>query len=886
MSSEPIKRNRYSEPPRNEGNFSARNFDEDFAEFHLPLNRMQLANFQEWGVAQGLEVSGSIGGTSLTIAPGVAVDRRGQLISLSSQGKGDIGKNPPSEDHEEVKVPVVLDLKRYTQTPDQPLYLTIQFSQILRFDEGPLGRYEDAPWIRLQPVNGFVDDGTSVVLATVVVKINGELTQLKAQGRRLVSKTVQELVLRRPQIVGEQVKQVSAGKLAATDQGLQLSVPDAGNEVLLSQENGNNFARLEVRTDTSNFTGNCNITQDLQVTGAIASSGLSVNGNCNITQDLQVTGAIASSGLSVNGNCNITQGLQVTGAIASATLNTNELAVTSNTNIGGNLKVSGNLEVQGDVIARDTEHIAGNVSFGDADNDEVKITGVLRSGHSSGALQVDDALHTTGSLTVDGSISIVGTGSRNYFKDAEKSDGAGLRVGAAWGMYGIYAEIGRGVLGGASGVSLQDNALTVETNGNVGIGTTSPGAKLNIIHQNQDANGNSLIIGPTDQSNLRLGYHQDYSWIQSHGNKPLAINPVGSNVGIGTTDPKAKLRVVGTAMIDDGSGFAAANNHMASGSLTIGSTNSNYGGGQQWNNNTAGLLLETKTNTEIAVHDSGTRITSLMYYEGDSVNRITIGRNMGWGSPNALVINSGIYAGNSDLYFTKTDHNHTGIGNTTGYAAIENAANYNALMILGRAGTPKGRTVKLWDYLEVYGDVRVYGNVIADGKYWSKSYDGVWQTIKHASSPGVYIWQISNPPSDLQLKRDIVPINKALCTLEQLKPVSFYWKDPKYFLKEVDEDLLNDAIRNEQDIEEVNKFRESIQTKLEKQQFGFIAQDVEQIFPDWVDTDENGHKRLNITQLNALLVQAIKELKLAHENLAQENQQLKQRLDKWENQVG
>jgi hypothetical protein len=453
-------------------------------------------------------------------------------------------------------------------------------------------------------------------------------------------------------------------------------------------------------------------------------------------------------------------------------------------------------------------------------------------------------------------------------------------------MYGIYAEIGRGVLGGASGVSLQDNALTVETNGNVGIGTTSPGAKLNIIHQNQDANGNSLIIGPTDQSNLRLGYHQDYSWIQSHGNKPLAINPVGSNVGIGTTDPKAKLRVVGTAMIDDGSGFAAANNHMASGSLTIGSTNSNYGGGQQWNNNTAGLLLETKTNTEIAVHDSGTRITSLMYYEGDSVNRITIGRNMGWGSPNALVINSGIYAGNSDLYFTKTDHNHTGIGNTTGYAAIENAANYNALMILGRAGTPKGRTVKLWDYLEVYGDVRVYGNVIADGKYWSKSYDGVWQTIKHASSPGVYIWQISNPPSDLQLKRDIVPINKALCTLEQLKPVSFYWKDPKYFLKEVDEDLLNDAIRNEQDIEEVNKFRESIQTKLEKQQFGFIAQDVEQIFPDWVDTDENGHKRLNITQLNALLVQAIKELKLAHENLAQENQQLKQRLDKWENQVG
>ncbi|WP_159254518.1 hypothetical protein, partial [Microcystis aeruginosa] len=31
----------------------------------------------------------------------------------------------------------------------------------------------------------------------------------------------------------------------------------------------------------------------------------------------------------------------------------------------------------------------------------------------------------------------------------------------------------------------------------------------------------ALVLGPTNASNLRLGYHQDYSWIQSHGNKPL-----------------------------------------------------------------------------------------------------------------------------------------------------------------------------------------------------------------------------------------------------------------------------------------------------------------------------------------------------------------------------
>jgi hypothetical protein len=80
-----------------------------------------------------------------------------------------------------------------------------------------------------------------------------------------------------------------------------------------------------------------------------------------------------------------------------------------------------------------------------------------------------------------------------------------------------------------------------------------------------------------------------------------------------------------------------------------------------------------------------------------------------------LDVRGEIRAGNSDLYFTKTDHNHTGIGNTTGFAAIENAANYNALMILGRAGTPQGRAVRLWDYLQVNGPLDVTGKLTVSG---------------------------------------------------------------------------------------------------------------------------------------------------------------------------
>jgi hypothetical protein len=42
----------------------------------------------------------------------------------------------------------------------------------------------------------------------------------------------------------------------------------------------------------------------------------------------------------------------------------------------------------------------------------------------------------------------------------------------------------------------------------------------------------------------------------------------------------------------------------------------------EWNGNTAGLLLECSVNTEIAVHDNGTRLASFMYHEGNDSKKI------------------------------------------------------------------------------------------------------------------------------------------------------------------------------------------------------------------------------------------------------------------------
>lgn len=48
---------------------------------------------------------------------------------------------------------------------------------------------------------------------------------------------------------------------------------------------------------------------------------------------------------------------------------------------------------------------------------------------------------------------LLGTAGRNWFKDTEVSAGSGLRVGGAWGYYGIYAESGDVVVGAASGIN-------------------------------------------------------------------------------------------------------------------------------------------------------------------------------------------------------------------------------------------------------------------------------------------------------------------------------------------------------------------------------------------------------------------------------------------------
>jgi hypothetical protein len=183
---------------------------------------------------------------------------------------------------------------------------------------------------------------------------------------------------------------------------------------------------------------------------------------------------------------------------------------------------------------------------------------------------------------------------------------------------------------------------------------------------------------PNDAATNRAGF----GIADGAGATRLYLDATG-NLGLGTNDPQAKLHVAGGGA-------------RIEGDLTVAGTTAFTG----------------------AITASGP---------------VTLGRDDG--STN-VVMRGPIQAAHSDVYFTKTDHNHTGIGNTQGFAAIENAQNFEALMILGRQ-TPSGRIVKLWDRLEVNGDFRTTGNGDIDGSLTIGTTTSPFFLVGRPNPPGV-----------------------------------------------------------------------------------------------------------------------------------------------------
>ncbi len=97
-----------------------------------------------------------------------------------------------------------------------------------------------------------------------------------------------------------------------------------------------------------------------------------------------------------------------------------------------------------------------------------------------------------------------------------------------------------------------------------------------------------------------------------------------------------------------------------------------------------------------------------------------------------------------------------------------------------------------------------------------------------AGKPGGGEWSVA---SDERLKKNIQPLSGALAKLLALHGVRFEYKSPGTI------------------------------GELDGIQIGMIAQEVEKVFPEWVETAPDGYKRVTVRGLTALVVEALRELR-------------------------
>jgi hypothetical protein len=135
----------------------------------------------------------------------------------------------------------------------------------------------------------------------------------------------------------------------------------------------------------------------------------------------------------------------------------------------------------------------------------------------------------------------------------------------SWESSGVYSRTAMTLkLGHGNLPSDTADVMTWRSNGNVGIGTTSPSQKLQIngveglpattgtsqnallrLTPNAPTNGESLDFGMRVSGSDSIGWIQATNFGNLGTNYDIALNPNGGNVGIGTTNPATKLSVSG-----------------------------------------------------------------------------------------------------------------------------------------------------------------------------------------------------------------------------------------------------------------------------------------------------------------------------------------------------
>jgi len=150
--------------------------------------------------------------------------------------------------------------------------------------------------------------------------------------------------------------------------------------------------------------------------------------------------------------------------------------------------------------------------------------------------------------------------------------------------------------------------------------------------------------------------------------------------------------------------------------------------------------------------------------------------------------------------------------------------------------------------------VRANGNVGIFNEYPSAALEiGSSGSIRQVKVNGNIVWG-----SDARMKENIRDISNSLGKLSLLRSVSYNFKEDDR-KRSIPDKLLKDGL----DIEKINAELKSVpktnQYLLDRSFYGFLAQDVQKLFPDLVYTDSAGMMSVDYIGLIPLIVESIKE---------------------------
>jgi hypothetical protein len=172
-------------------------------------------------------------------------------------------------------------------------------------------------------------------------------------------------------------------------------------------------------------------------------------------------------------------------------------------------------------------------------------------------------------------------------------------------------------------------------------------------------------------------------------------------------------------------------------------------------------------------------------------------------------------------------------------------------------GDPGQQKLRVAGSTWIQGDLFVSGNIVfrlnADGRRG--------QTFRRETI-GNMGWEEANGPSDIRLKTEVRLVSDALGRVRELRGIRFRWSEAglDYLTRDAAASVsagpgATDEQNREVGLAEQRRVREA----LAGDRMGLVAQELEAVAPELVFHDEDGYKHIRYQQLTALLVEAVKE---------------------------